>query len=521
MKILREQQEYIKNEIENLWKKIAHLHEEQSSNLIGNAKFRETKIIRDSILAEYQKIGILQNILDSSSVVTVFNNEQIDIGTLFKVKFADSEQLAEFTMIDSNIEGKFSVLNGYITKNSPFGQSVYLKGCSTSFSYQVEGKNMIVGEIVEIVPKENIDKDTEKDSVQVSISNQGKSGSLHSFNNACLEFKDYYDKLDRYQKHSKVAEREMARLKSITVSQYCHFLDYYQQLSKEALSYRWDHQSICARLKKIKCNLQQNVLSDIPDFIVDFGTKLILEIEKAGEMMVKELELVPFCYKALADYNDQYLSVKTWMGFSSYKAKMGDYFAIHQFGGRSFTIAQFNVHREKLLLPMSSNLSLYTKEEMDASLERYQYQKENHSMMTLSQKLLLDKEISKISETPKITSYIENLYFLKQSVEEGTILVQTEDEILENGEQIGLGSFVHYDLLVEGKPESKSGEIIACAFTVEENDQYIEEFSPLGKSLIGKSPDDCFEVLVDGKIQKGVVVSVSNQVAVKEVCYKK
>lgn len=72
-----------------------------------------------------------------------------------------------------------------------------------------------------------------------------------------------------------------------------------------------------------------------------------------------------------------------------------------------------------------------------------------------------------------IKNEIERLYFLKQSIEEGSILVQTDDAVLENGEEIGLGSFVHYDLLV------------------------------------------------DGKIQKGVVVSVSNQAVIKEDCYKK
>lgn len=519
MKILVEQEEYIKNEIERLKKKTAHLQEECVSNLTG--KFQEMKTSGGSILAEQQRINILQNILRSSSVVTEFNNEQIDIGTLFTVKFADSEELSEFTMIDSNLEGKFTTSNGYITKNSPLGQAVYLKSSSSSFSYQVEDQDMIVGEIVEIISKENVIKKPKKEKLPVSSIDKDKTRYLCDLNKIGSGFRKYYDKLCRYQRHSKVAQREIERLNSITVSQYQHLLTCYHQLSKETLPYRKDYQSICERLRDVKRNLRRNILPEAPSSIVDFGTMLILEMKKSEKITVQELELVPFCYQALDDYNDHYLSIRNWMGFSSYKSQMGDCFVPDNAHSKSFTIAQFNIHPEKLLLPMSSNLSFYTKEEKEVSFGRYQYQKENHSIMTLSQKMLLDKEISKVSETPKMTPYIERLYFLKQSVEEKAILVQTDDMVLENNEEIGLGSFVHYDLLIDGELKSQSGEMISCAFTVEENDQYIEEFSPLGKSLIGKRQDDCFEFLVDGVVQKGVVTSVSNQVVIKDQCYQK
>ena len=181
------------------------------------------------------------------------------------------------------------------------------------------------------------------------------------------------------------------------------------------------------------------------------------------------------------------------------------------FVARDIVVAQFGIDEEKLLLPTSSNLTQYNQKQTMESNFRKRYQKDHSVVMTQSQKELLDQELSKISSESQSTPYIKTLQMLKMKVENNKDFVQTEQMLQENKEYVGIGSTVSYAILTEDSLEQQEKELISCAFTTEQSDQYIEEFTPLGKSLLGRKKEDYFEVEIEGEIKKGIIIDITNK----------
>ncbi len=524
MKLLVEQKEYLEQKIVYLKRQLEKFKDERKLNPIYmriNIPERTEFVLQLKELTD--ELGYYTQVLSNSSLITTFNNTQIDIGTRFQVKFDNEEEITNFTMADVIIGNKIENEN-YITKESPLGKILYLEKENASFELEVADGSITAVKIVKILPQKNIEAAEEnvqsnRNNCEIKIAKKRKESLNHK--NRSEEYRNYIRKLKVYEKVSKVAEKELLHLQKITSSQHLQLQDAYLKMlrnlsDKNNCSYTEGH-----NLSVMRKNLRREVIEQPNPTMIDLGTKMILEIEVKGKKKVEKLEFVSSYL--LEENQENYLSVRTTKGFLLYKGQIGDKFTLKAtttHPKEEFTIAQFGIEPEKLLIPTSSNVSNYKKQERAESSFRQKYQKNNHVIMTQSQKERLEYELDKISPDAQLTPYIKRLYELKKAVETKN-MVQTEEMLEKNGEYIGIGSKVEYLLLQEEGYKEKTAEVISCAFTTEENDKYIEEFTPLGKSLIGKRKEESFEVNVDGKIEKGIVLSVTNKIVSNEKIYKK
>lgn len=528
MKLLLEQKEYLENKMKTLRKEISEI-QMQKKAMVGDyysakyrAKYEETQILGDLLSERMAELNYYQSVLSSSEIITEFNHEKIDIGTSFRVKFQDDESICEYTLIDKNLG--FGSEQGYITRESKLGEAVYLKEASFSFCYSIEDEE-IAGEILEIIPKKAIsisqlNKDDEIKSEKLPVSKGVKERHIKNTDNDednCVGFKNYIAKLKKYERSSSIAKREMERLMAITPLQAIYLRKRLAELSRKKSYDTVIKRTLELRKAAIAHHLAEEIIVPEDLTAIDLGTKMILEVDSEGKKNIEYLELVPLMRGLQAE--GKFVSVRNRIGFGLYKTQIGDIIKFNKTTispRKAIKVLQFGIDKDKLLNPASANIPALSYKEKEQSLLRVRYQNKYHPDMTLSQWRLFDTEVSKISSDACETPYIERLNLLKEMVSSDDIEILTGKKLKLNREQIGIGSKVCYYLLEDGKTETHTTELISCAYTVEEKDKYTESFTPLGKSLMGKKKDDCFEIKDHGTLKKGVVLSVCNEILEQE-----
>lgn len=515
MKLLLEQKEYLEKKILSLQEKKARLQEQKkqtkvNNNFSYNTVFEDSQLLTEELGKSEREINEYQSLLSTAEIITTFNNEQIDFGTSFKVKFQDVDEIYEYTLIEVNLGSEFNSQHGYITKESKLGSAIYMKSVSSKFYYDIDGEE-IAGEVLEIIPKNFLtikQKEVpEKSEIQkVNMVNKEKPRRNRTLNEEkCTAFVEYHQKLKKYANSSANIKKELARLQMITSSQEVCLKKLLVAENRKNYKYVSSKASLLQRLAR-------KIIRPEDLTTIDFGTEMLLEIESNGKKKIKSLELVPLFCGLQAE--DRFISVRNRIGFALYKGQVGDVFDFiktvyepHQ----KIKVLQFGIHKDHLLIPDNSNLPSLSQKEREESLIHFRYQKKNCPDMTISQWKLFDIELSKVSDDAERTPYISRLYALKDLVSEDNIRILTEKRVKENNDKVGIGSVVHYALTTDDKKEEYTTEMIACAYTVEEDLKYTEAFSTLGKSMMGKKKGESFEWEIDGSVQKGVILSVYNE----------
>ncbi len=157
MKLLLEQKEYLEKKILSLQEKKARLQEQKKQTKVNNSfsyntVFEDSQLLTEELGKSEREINEYQSLLSTAEIITTFNNEQIDFGTSFKVKFQDVDEIYEYTLIEVNLGSEFNSQHGYITKESKLGSAIYMKSVSSKFYYDIDGEE-IAGEVLEIIPK--------------------------------------------------------------------------------------------------------------------------------------------------------------------------------------------------------------------------------------------------------------------------------------------------------------------------------------------------------------------------------
>jgi len=91
--------------------------------------------------------------LDSASVITDYNEEQISVGSTFTVCFIDETEEETYTLIEQKVSTEGS-MTGFITLNSDFGSSVHRKKANETYAYQTANGYLMSGIITKIFTKE-------------------------------------------------------------------------------------------------------------------------------------------------------------------------------------------------------------------------------------------------------------------------------------------------------------------------------------------------------------------------------
>ena len=155
----------IPEQLKGIEKAAAELKEERKSFKAYIDERRETnerdgyKIIcidhctEDEIITNAIKLSKLQKIVDTAEIIDTPNNNQIGIGSTFKLKMADDlddDELEEYTLVEKAIG--VTIFDGYISLDSKLGQSVYGKHVGENFSYKLSPKanDTVTGTIVSI-----------------------------------------------------------------------------------------------------------------------------------------------------------------------------------------------------------------------------------------------------------------------------------------------------------------------------------------------------------------------------------
>lgn len=513
MKLLLEQKEYLEKKILSLQEKKARLQEQKKQikvnyNFSYNTVFEDSQLLTEELGKNEREINEYQSLLSDAEIITTFNNEQIDFGTSFKVKFQDIDEVYEYTLIEVNLGSEFNSQHGYITKDSKLGSAIYMKSVSSKFYYDIDEEE-ITGEILEIIPKNSLTikqqempRRSEIQKVNKEKSSRNRiPGEIH-----CTAFTEYHLKLKKYANSSVNIKKELARLQMITPSQEACLKKLLVAENRKNYKYVSSKNGLLQYLAR-KIIMPEDLTT------IDFGTEMLLEIESNGKKKVKSLELVPLFCGLQAE--DRFVSVRNRIGFALYKGQIGDVFDFMKTSHephQKIRVLQFGIHKDHLLIPDNSNLPSLSQKEREKSLVYFRYQKKNRPDMTISQWKLFDIELSKVSSDAERTPYISRLHSLKSLVSKDNVRILTEKRIKENKDEVGIGSVVHYALGTADKKEEYTTEMIACAYTVEEDLKYTEAFSPLGKSMMGKKKDESFEWEIDGSVQKGVILSVCNEV---------
>lgn len=532
MKILVEQITDLLKKKETLRKNEASLlsvkKENHKYSLHYEATDYDTQLLGTE-LAEIQKqLKTIDTILQTSEIVTEFDNEKINIGTVFEVQLSDSAEVESFTLIEDTATGSFNSTKGYITIKGAFGKSVLGKAVGENFSFRVKD-DVVVGKILNIIEKDALSqeviqyfekhigypkkekKETVKTKEREIIFTPSTTKSPTSL------YSNYRKKL--MESSTKEAEEELKRLESITFSQREYLRKYLNELRSKklkAMSNSILETQIARYMGFISSTLSKNTLEPVVFDRSDLGQSIILEVKRHdGIQYLQESELIVHSY----GHEDEkgMLPIQNRLGFGAYHAKMGETFQLKKTAtqpGLFVHVAQFGIDRKKLLIPTSANIDSLSPQEKQQSNFREEYQQIYHPIMTQSQKNLLDLELSKISLSPVETHYISRLLALKEMVENGDIPVQTNEELFLQDDRIGLGSQVSYMTLDNQVRET---ELISCAFTTETKDKYTEISSPLGTQLMGKQKNDMFSFNYQGSNVSGVILSVENEAPQKNL----
>ena len=114
-------------------------YDDQSHKIVSNLKLRNKEILR---------------ILDTASIITSYNQEQVSAGATFSVIFLDDEEEEEtFTLIEEKVSTEGS-RDGFITLNSEFGSAIHRKKENETFAYHLENDYLVSGIITKIYTKE-------------------------------------------------------------------------------------------------------------------------------------------------------------------------------------------------------------------------------------------------------------------------------------------------------------------------------------------------------------------------------
>ncbi len=337
----------------------------------------------------------------------------------------------------------------------------------------------------------------------------------------------FYKECEKYLRNlrtlsqAKRAKEEIQRFASITENQ--------REYLREKLKYHRDKKEQCGfgsqlyvkeRQMAIRVSnaLKRDTILSRNPVLLDFGEKVLLELKiDEGPLERYEVELIPHSY--FDENTVGFLSATTRLGFSIYKAAMGDTFHLAARGSKRYYpnlyihVAQFGIDSQNLIIPGSANLLYSTEKEKRKTRESIRFLQQEKPMMTQSQKLLLDREIEKMEasllESP--SSYFNYLTTLQGWIKNGTIPIQTEEQVRELGEKIGVGSHIQYALFEKDKKIIKETEFIIHAYTTESKEKYTELTSPFGRNLIGKGAKDSFVYRSGNQWKKGIILSVQNE----------
>ena len=115
------------------------IYDDQSHKILSNLKLRNKEILR---------------ILDSASIITSYNQEQVSAGATFRVQFLDDADEEEtFTLIEEKVSTEGS-RDGFVTLNSEFGAAVHRKKENETFAYHLDDDYLVSGIITKIYSKE-------------------------------------------------------------------------------------------------------------------------------------------------------------------------------------------------------------------------------------------------------------------------------------------------------------------------------------------------------------------------------
>lgn len=116
----------------------------------GESYDDQNHIERDRLV---EKNATIMRILDSASIITDYNEEQISVGSTFTVCFIDEMEEETFTLIEQKVSTEGSA-TGFITLNSDFGTAVHRKKLNEIYAYITTNGSLMSGIITKIFTKE-------------------------------------------------------------------------------------------------------------------------------------------------------------------------------------------------------------------------------------------------------------------------------------------------------------------------------------------------------------------------------
>ena len=126
MKLIPEQVAYLREKV-----KLLKTKNKEYYNYFGDNEF----------VPNLDKLAKYEQILKTSEYVKDINVNKVDIGTKFEIRFSDSSDIRKYTLVENTIGVNPS--EGYISINSPLGESIYGKSEDEKFEYTTIKHNRI------------------------------------------------------------------------------------------------------------------------------------------------------------------------------------------------------------------------------------------------------------------------------------------------------------------------------------------------------------------------------------------
>ncbi len=520
MKLLKVQLNHLQQELDELHQKLQtnlnHMKEFERSmqrmdstcSIEGN---EETRVYQEELESLRFQIAAYQELLNQGQLITHFDNNRIALGTKFILQFA-LDDCEEYTLIETNIG--VSTLEGYITLNSPIGQCILGKMPGESFAIEFN-HHSIQGVVQQIIPQEDLPIEqpkmeaASKVKTTVEPKKKEKKNAYFAPRHRCKKFEEYYHHM-KENINCALGRREVFCIQNLTLHQKEYLEKYVQEISKQCLekNFRNSNERNAYVLKRryVKEALKKESYQIKNYRMTQLSQNVICEIKGNEEAYVKEGELVPHIYGDEDEHG--FITIRQFTGFYAYRMAMGETVKIPN-KKLFLRVAQFGIKRENLLYPLSANLTWtsYSPEEQETNASHTLYQEKKHLEMTPSQEKLYQQELMKIENNENESPYLQYLLALKEKLKQGSITVLSEEELAKNQDTIGLGSQISYVLYQNGEETHYQQEMIACAYTVEEKQHYVEKCTSIGSVLFGKRAGDTFVVVKDGKELLGSVES--------------
>ena len=250
--------------------------------------------IRYHLEAKKTLSQLKEQLLSNRYSISLKNNECIQVGSCFSVSFLDSDFEEQFQIVDV-LDGTSS-LDGYISKESPFAQSVLGKGEGEEFSYTINHQKV-----------------------------EGKIVKIH------LEEETRF-LLDSSLKFSSTADKDKEASMIITPSQFELLQEFETRLKRISSTFEYK-----ALLFYIRGLINSCCITHEPVYVekeankrIGYGTSFSIQIHTHEEVQNKRLEMIHQAFSTETDR--EYIEKVDILGQYIYGLKENDKFSICELG---------------------------------------------------------------------------------------------------------------------------------------------------------------------------------------------